>query len=68
MSSTCKNWIGRSEGAELSFDIQGHDVKLDVFTTRPETLYGSTFCKRPDHPLLKTIVTNDQAEAVEAVL
>ena len=62
-----KNWIGRSEGAELSFDIQGHDVKLDVFTTRPETLYGSTFCVlAPDHPLLKTIVTKDQAEAVEA--
>ena len=62
-----KNWIGRSEGAELSFDIQAHDVKLDVFTTRPETLYGSTFCVlAPDHPLLKTIVTDAQAEAVEA--
>ncbi|MEE2770231.1 MAG: leucine--tRNA ligase [Pseudomonadota bacterium] len=62
-----KNWIGRSEGAELSFDVQGHGVKLDVFTTRPETLYGSTFCVlAPDHPLLKTIVTTEQVDAVEA--
>lgn len=62
-----KNWIGRSEGAELCFDIKGHSVKLDVFTTRPETLYGSTFCVlAPDHPLLKDIVTKDQWDAVEA--
>lgn len=62
-----KNWIGRSTGAELSFNIQDHDELLNVFTTRPETLYGATFCVlAPDHPLLKTIVTSEQSDAINA--
>lgn len=63
-----KNWIGRSVGAELNFAILGHeDVRLSVFTTRPETLFGVTFCVvAPDHPLLKDITTLEQKDAVEA--
>ena len=63
-----KNWIGRSVGAELNFAILGHDdLSLPVFTTRPETLFGVTFCVvAPDHPLLKDITTLEQKDAVEA--
>ena len=38
-----KNWIGKSVGAEVDFDIVGHDEKMKIFTTRPDTLYGVTF-------------------------
>jgi leucyl-tRNA synthetase len=48
------NWIGKSEGARLSFDIVGHDEKIEVFTTRPDTLFGASFVAlAPDHPLTK---------------
>ena len=47
-----QNWIGRSEGAQLAFDIVGRDEKLVVFTTRPDTLFGASFCAMaPEHPL-----------------
>lgn len=47
------NWIGRSEGARVRFDIVGHDRELEVFTTRPDTLWGSTFMViAPEHPLV----------------
>lgn len=49
-----KNWIGRSEGAEVDFMITGTDERLRVFTTRPDTLYGSTYMViSPEHPLLE---------------
>jgi len=46
------NWIGRSEGARLRWDIEGRDEALEVFTTRPDTLFGASFCAlSPNHPL-----------------
>ena len=47
-----ENWIGRSEGAELAFEIAGREDKLQIFTTRPDTIYGASFCAMaPEHPL-----------------
>jgi len=47
-----RNWIGRSEGIELSFDVQGEDEKLSVYTTRPDTLMGATYMAvAAEHPL-----------------
>ncbi|MBU0531318.1 leucine--tRNA ligase [Patescibacteria group bacterium] len=58
-----ENWIGRSEGAEVDFEIEGE--KVTVFTTRPDTLFGATFfVLAPEHPLVEKIVTDDQKKAV----
>lgn len=47
-----RNWIGRSEGATIRFEIEGRDDRLECFTTRPDTLYGMSFCAvAPNHPL-----------------
>ncbi len=60
-----KNWIGRSEGAEVDFRIGGETVT--VFTTRPDTLFGATYMVlAPEHPLVDTITTAGQKDAVEA--
>jgi len=60
-----KNWIGRSEGAEVDFEVQGH--KVTVFTTRPDTLFGATYMVlAPEHPLVAEITTAEQKAAVEA--
>ncbi len=62
-----ENWIGRSEGGEITFDIDGHDASLTVFTTRPDTLYGATYMViAPEHPLLPTLTTATQQDAVAA--
>ena len=57
-----KNWIGRSEGAEINFNITNSDEKLRVYTTRPDTLFGSTYMVvAPEHPIiekLKDTITN----------
>jgi leucyl-tRNA synthetase len=64
-----RNWIGKSEGATVFFQIQGHNEKLEIFTTRPDTLFGATFMViSPEHPLTKTITTAEQRPAVEAYL
>ncbi|MGG1552647.1 leucine--tRNA ligase [Paenibacillus ferrarius] len=62
-----RNWIGKSTGAEVTFAIDGHaDQALTVFTTRPDTLFGATYCVlAPEHELVKVITTADQAEAVK---
>ncbi|MGB0743393.1 MAG: leucine--tRNA ligase [Opitutales bacterium] len=61
-----ENWIGRSEGGEITFDVSGHDAQLTVFTTRPDTLYGATYMViAPEHPLVKSITTAEQKDAVE---
>lgn len=61
-----KNWIGKSEGAEVRFKIDGSDKEVIVFTTRPDTIFGATYMVlAPEHPLVKDIVTDEQKEAVE---
>ncbi|WP_431804451.1 leucine--tRNA ligase [Halobacillus andaensis] len=60
-----RNWIGKSEGAEITFDIAHHDASFEVFTTRPDTLYGATYAVlAPEHPLVSEIVTEEQKEEV----
>jgi len=62
-----RNWIGRSEGAEVDFAVVGHEASLRVFTTRPDTLWGATFMVvAPEHPLLAQITTEAQRAAVDA--
>ncbi|EJL47150.1 leucine--tRNA ligase [Brevibacillus agri] len=64
-----RNWIGRSEGAEVTFAIEGHDQTFTVFTTRPDTLYGATYTVlAPEHKLVEQITTPEQRAAVEAYL
>lgn len=64
-----RNWIGRSEGAEISFDVQHHDVQIEVFTTRPDTLFGATFMVlAPEHELVERITTAEQQADVSAYL
>lgn len=62
-----RNWIGRSEGASITFQVDGHDETFEVFTTRPDTLFGATYCVlAPEHPLVDKITTSEYKEAVEA--
>ncbi len=62
-----RNWIGRSEGAEITFDVDGHNESFTVFTTRPDTLFGATYAVlSPEHPIVDKITTADQKEAVNA--
>ncbi|AXI09816.1 leucine--tRNA ligase [Oceanobacillus zhaokaii] len=64
-----RNWIGRSEGAEVTFKIEAHDAEFTVFTTRPDTLFGATYAVlAPEHPFIKKITTADQKAAVDAYL
>jgi leucyl-tRNA synthetase len=61
-----RNWIGRSEGAEVDFQIADSDETLRVFTTRPDTLFGATYMVlAPEHRLVEEIVTEDQLQAVQ---
>ena len=60
------NWIGRSQGAMVSFKVDGYDANIDVFTTRPDTIYGVSFMTlAPEHELVAKITTDAQREAVE---
>ncbi|MEK4249573.1 leucine--tRNA ligase [Paenibacillus sp. FSL W7-1287] len=62
-----RNWIGKSTGAEVTFSIDGHDESLVVFTTRPDTLFGATYCVlAPEHSLVAQITTEEQKAVVEA--
>ncbi|MFP4158927.1 MAG: leucine--tRNA ligase [Desulfobacterales bacterium] len=62
-----KNWIGKSEGAEISFPVSGADETITVFTTRPDTIFGATFMVlAPEHPLVQKLAQGtDQQSAVE---
>jgi len=65
IKSLQRNWIGRSEGAEIDFKIENVDQQIRVFTTRPDTLYGGTFLViAPEHSLVDLIVTEEQWPAV----
>ena len=62
-----RNWIGKSVGAMVSFNVNNHDAKIDVFTTRPDTIFGVTFMTlAPEHDLVAQITTPEQKAAVEA--
>ncbi|MEC0133821.1 MULTISPECIES: leucine--tRNA ligase [Paenibacillus] len=60
-----RNWIGKSTGAEVNFNIEGHKANLTVFTTRPDTLFGASYCVlAPEHELVDVITTEAQRAAV----
>ncbi|HWY97539.1 MAG TPA: leucine--tRNA ligase, partial [Bacteroidia bacterium] len=62
-----RNWIGRSEGSSLRFKLDGHNESIEVFTTRPDTIFGVTFVTlAPEHELVNKITTADRKVAVEA--
>ena len=64
-----RNWIGRSEGAQVRFNVKGTDESFEVFTTRPDTLFGATYnVLAPEHELVQKIVTPEQKEAVDAYI
>ena len=64
-----RNWIGRSVGAQLFFGLKGTEEKLEVFTTRPDTIFGVTFMVlAPEHELVEQLTTSEYKEAVEAYL
>ncbi len=64
-----RNWIGKSTGAEVDFEIDGLGKKLRVYTTRPDTLFGATYMVvAPEHALVGELVTDDKKEAVEAYI
>jgi len=61
-----RNWIGRSEGAEVHFKAADHDETITVFTTRPDTLFGATYMVlAPEHALVDKLTTEEQKQAVE---
>ena len=66
LKETQKNWIGRSEGAEMTFNIKGQDFNFEVFTTRADTIYGVTFMVlAPESELVKQLTTAEQVTEVE---
>lgn len=61
-----RNWIGKSIGAKVFFQVYGHDIKIEVFTTRPDTLFGVTFMTlAPELELVQQLTTPDQKKEVE---
>lgn len=63
------NWIGRSEGAQVKFDIENHSEQLEVFTTRPDTIFGVSFMTlAPELDLVLKITTPDQRDVVQAYI
>ncbi len=64
-----RNWIGRSEGATIFFNLKDHDEKIEVFTTRPDTVFGATFMVlAPEHDLVKKVTTADYQAQVDSYL
>ena len=61
------DWIGKSIGAEIHFAVDGHDATVEVFTTRPDTLFGCTYLTlAPEHALVSRITTSEHREAIDA--
>ena len=61
-----RNWIGKSVGAEVEFKVANTEEKFTVFTTRPDTLFGATYCVlSPEHPLVERITTKEQKEKIK---
>ncbi len=66
IKETQRNWIGRSEGASVHFEVEGIEDKIEVFTTRPDTLFGATYMVlAPEHDLVEKITTTEQKAEVE---
>ncbi len=64
-----RNWIGRSEGAQMFFDLDGHPEKLEIFTTRPDTIFGATFMVlAPEHELVDKLTTPEYRAAIDTYL
>lgn len=64
-----RNWIGRSEGTSLKFEIDGYNTVVEVFTTRPDTIFGVSYLTlAPEHDLVEKITTPEQKEKVEAYI
>ena len=64
-----RNWIGKSTGAQLHFEIDGYTERIEVFTTRPDTIFGATYMVlAPEHPLTEKIISTDQYEEVAKYL
>ncbi|MDE7347063.1 MAG: leucine--tRNA ligase [Muribaculaceae bacterium] len=69
LKETQRNWIGRSEGAEMRFPVKDSDIELEIFTTRADTVFGVTFMVlAPESEYVKLLTTPEQKEAVEAYL
>ena len=61
-----RNWIGKSKGASVHFQVKGHEAQIEVFTTRPDTIFGVSFMVlAPEHPLVQQLTTTDQLAAVQ---
>src|SRR5690606_2870479 len=64
-----RNWIGKSVGASVSFQVNNHDEIIEVFTTRPDTIFGVSFMTlAPEHDLVSKITTPEQKAEVEAYI
>lgn len=67
IKETQRNWIGKSQGASINFQIENSKSQIEVFTTRPDTIFGSTFMVlAPDHELVNQITTDEQRTEIEA--
>ncbi|MEO1713783.1 MAG: class I tRNA ligase family protein, partial [Bacteroidota bacterium] len=66
MKKMQSNWIGRSEGAQMFFSVVDHNFQIEIFTTRPDTIFGATYMVlAPEHDLVDTLVTAEQRTAVD---
>ena len=64
-----RNWIGRSEGATVFFEVEGSDKTIEIFTTRPDTIFGATFMVlAPEHPLVDELASPEQRDTIDAYL
>lgn len=64
-----RNWIGKSNGAIINFEVANTSLDFDVFTTRPDTIYGATYCViAPEHPLALKIASDDELKSVESYI
>jgi len=69
MKKMQSNWIGRSTGAQLFFDLEGHTKKIEIYTTRPDTIFGATFMVlAPEHDLVSLITTDEQKDEINTYL
>src|SRR5690606_8632156 len=69
MKEMQRNWIGKSEGAEIEFNIKNSTSRLNVYTTRPDTIFGVDFMViAPEHEIVTAITTSEQKEEIEKYL